>query len=154
MDDVDLTSLQAGNGEISKVIKWIKDEDRPSYGDISRESYFIRSLWSQWNRLTIQNGILYQRWDIIGTDLPNLQAVTPLTERRKVLRFCHDIRSSGHLGIKKTIGRVRQRFYWPGLQDDVRRYVNGCEQCLMRKNLYVKSRLQCKLYIQEFQWKG
>jgi hypothetical protein len=136
-------------------MKWIKNDDRPSsYGDISRESYFIRSLWSQWNRLTIQNGILYRRWDIIGTDLPNLQAVTPLTERRKVLRFCHDIRSSGHLGIQKTIGRVRQRFYWPGLQDDVRRYVNGCEQCLMRKNLYVKSRLQCKLYIQEFQWKG
>ena len=97
---------------------------------------------------------VYRRWHIIGTDLPNLQAVTPLTERRKVLRFCRDIRFSGHLGIKKTIGRVRQRFYWPGLQDDVRRYVNGCEQCLMRKNLYVKSRLQCKLYIQEFQWKG
>lgn len=45
------------------------------------------------------------------------------------MRFCHDIRSSGHLGIKKTIGRVRQRF-----QDDVRRYVNGCEQCLVLKN--------------------
>ena len=42
MDDVDLTtSLQAGNEEISKVMKWIKDDDRPSYGDISRESYFI-----------------------------------------------------------------------------------------------------------------
>jgi hypothetical protein len=30
MDDVDLNSHQAGNGEISKVMKWIKDDDRPS----------------------------------------------------------------------------------------------------------------------------
>ena len=37
-------------------------------------------------------------------------------------------------GIKKTIGRVRQRFYWPGLQDDVRRY----EQCLMGENYFRK----------------
>ena len=88
-------------------MKWIEDDDRPSYGDISRESYFIRSLRSQLNRLTIENGILYRRWDILGTDLANLQAVTPLTERRKIFKFCHDIRSSGHLGIKKTIGRVR-----------------------------------------------
>jgi hypothetical protein len=63
------------------------------YGDISRESYFIRFLWGQWNRLTIQNGILYRRRDIIGTDLPNLQAVTPLnkgnnkiTELRTILQ--------------------------------------------------------------------
>lgn len=85
MDDVDLTSLQAANEEIGKVMKWINDDDRPSYGDISRESYFIRSLWSQCNRLTIENGILYRRWYIQGT--ANLQAVAPLTERRKVLRF-------------------------------------------------------------------
>jgi hypothetical protein len=78
---------------------------------------------------SIQNGILYRRWDI--------EAVTPITERRRVLRVCHGIRSSGHRGIKKTIGGgggVRQRLYWPGLQDDVRRYVSGCEQCLMVKN--------------------
>ena len=134
MDDVDLTSLQADNEEIGKVMKWIKVDDRPSYRDISRDSYFIRPLWSQWNRLTIQNGILYGGWDILGTDVANLQAVTPLTERRKDWRLCHDIRSSGHRGIKKTIGRVRQKCYWPCLQDDVRRYVNGCEQYVMRNN--------------------
>ena len=82
----------------------------------------------------IENGVLYRKWDVLGTQITNKQAVLPLKERKIVLEFCHDARSSGHLGIKKTLERVRQRFYWPGLQDDVRRYINGCEQCLKRKN--------------------
>ena len=59
MDDVDLTSLQAANEELSKIMKWIKGDDRPSYGDIYRESYFIRSLWSQFKTVfCIEDGIL------------------------------------------------------------------------------------------------
>lgn len=42
-------------------------------------------------------------------------------------------KTSGHLGVRKTLARVRERFYWPGLQADVRIYVTGCPQCRKRK---------------------
>ena len=45
----------------------------------------------------------------------------------------HDIQASGHLGIKKTLSRLRTRYYWPGCQNDVKVYIGGCEKCAKRK---------------------
>ena len=74
-----------------------------------------------------------RRWDIKDTGQIIWQAIIPIKQRRIVLNFAHDIKASGHLGIRKTLGRIRQRFYWPGLQNDVRTYVSGCETCAKRK---------------------
>ena len=38
-----------------------------------------------------------------------------------------------HLGIKKTLSKIRQSYYWPGLQNDVKAYVGGCDICARRK---------------------
>jgi len=46
-----------------------------------------------------------------------------------VLAECHDHATAGHLGIPKTIARITQRYYWPGLFRDVARYVRQCEKC-------------------------
>lgn len=59
--------------------------------------------------------------------------VVPNNQRRKILTYAHDIKSAGHLGTKKTLLKIRQRFYWPGLQNDVRSYVAGCSTCMRRK---------------------
>ena len=45
----------------------------------------------------------------------------------------HDERTSAHLGFKKTLGKIKAKFYWPGLQKDVKLYVAGCEKCQRRK---------------------
>ena len=53
----------------------------------------------------------------------------PQTQRRLVLRLLHDVPSSGHLGIKKTLSTVRQNYHWPELDQDVNIYVTGCDNC-------------------------
>jgi hypothetical protein len=62
------------------------------------------------------------------------QYVVPYSERRNVLRQYHDEKTSGHLGIKKTLSKIRSKYYWPGLQRDVRLYIAGCELCSKRKS--------------------
>ena len=64
----------------------------------------------------------------------------PLKERRKVFSFCHDHPTAGHLGIRKTLSKIRQRYYWPGLQRDVRHYSGGCEVCSKAKKSTKKER--------------
>lgn len=49
--------------------------------------------------------------------------------RERVLRENHDHPTAGHLGIRKTINRVCNRYYWPGLFRDVSRYVRKCQSC-------------------------
>jgi len=63
-----------------------------------------------------------------------VQAISPMRERRHVLQYCHDHKTSGHLGVTKTLSKIRQAFYWSGLQRDVRQYIAGCDVCARRKN--------------------
>ena len=73
------------------------------------------------------------------------QALVPLKHRRTVLQFCHDERTAGHLGIRKTLEKARQSYYWPKMQTDVRQYVNGCEFCTKRKGENKTKRAPMKL---------
>lgn len=38
----------------------------------------------------------------------------PNNERTMVLREIHDNPTSGHFGVRKSVARVRQSYYWPG----------------------------------------
>ena len=35
----------------------------------------------------------------------------------------------GHLGIKKTLDVIKTRFYWPGYEGDVERWIKQCDEC-------------------------
>lgn len=46
-----------------------------------------------------------------------------------ILESLHDEPTSGHLGVDKTLAAVRSRFYWPGMYDDVHKFVSSCLVC-------------------------
>ena len=46
-----------------------------------------------------------------------------------------------HLCIAKTLQRVRKRFYWPGLEGNVKAWVSSCDQCQKRKGPKQKHRM-------------
>ncbi|GBG65037.1 hypothetical protein CBR_g49106 [Chara braunii] len=49
--------------------------------------------------------------------------------RTRILGEFHDAPATGHFGVNCTIGRLRVRFWWPGLLGDVTRYCESCEVC-------------------------
>jgi hypothetical protein len=53
--------------------------------------------------------------------------------RTRILHECHDVPASGHLGKDKTIEQVKRRFYWPRMDDDITKYVIGCDECQRNK---------------------
>lgn len=54
--------------------------------------------------------------------------------RLDVLKECHDHPTSGHFGVKKSITKTRQHYYWPSLIKDVKKYVRECEICAKYKS--------------------
>ena len=132
-EELNLRTAQEQDEDIMMVKQWIASNRKPERKEIAGESFFVKSLISQWERLKIENGILVRRWDVLGTDEVRWQAVVPLTHRRIVLKYSHDNRASGHLGIMKTVSKIRQGYFWPGLQNDVKSYVAGCDFCSRRK---------------------
>lgn len=77
---------------------------------------------------------IVDRRKILGEECP-WKAVVPKSKRRDLLFDCHDHPMSGHLGGFKTLQRLREHYYWPGMASDTARYVGRCETCLAHKPL-------------------
>ena len=45
-------------------------------------------------------------------------------ERQKILKACHLDPTSGHMGVKRTLSRITERFMWPGVAKDVEQLVS------------------------------
>ncbi|GBG74890.1 hypothetical protein CBR_g19403 [Chara braunii] len=52
--------------------------------------------------------------------------------RTRILGEFHDAPATILIGVNRTIGRLRQRFWWPGLLGDVTRYCESCEDWVER----------------------
>lgn len=66
--------------------------------------------------------------------------VVPESQRAQVLYDCHDKATSAHFGINKTLIRVKERYFWPNMYQDVTRYTRSCETCHMSKASHEKKR--------------
>ena len=53
----------------------------------------------------------------------------PTGLRRLICSHYHCGPSGGHMGEYKTLFRIRMRFYWPGIRNDVKLWVKNCTHC-------------------------
>ena len=53
--------------------------------------------------------------------------------REDIIRDHHDSVAAGHPGWYKTQELVTQNYWWPYIQSDIRKYVDGCETCQRSK---------------------
>nr|KYP44278.1 Transposon Ty3-G Gag-Pol polyprotein [Cajanus cajan] len=49
--------------------------------------------------------------------------------RNKILSHFHDSSIGGHSGVDLTYRRIKEQFYWKGLQRDVKRWIRECATC-------------------------
>ena len=52
----------------------------------------------------------------------------------EVLSALHDAASAGDLGVKKSLGQIREHFYWYGQKHDVEDWCQQCNKCSSRKS--------------------
>ena len=132
-DPVEISTSQLNDISIGKI-KLDLQEGRqlPGWNEISAASSKLKTLWRQWDRLEIKGGMLYRKFEKDDGSLL-YQLVTPKDRQKEVIRYHHDIASSGHLGVEKTLSRIRQGFYWPGMTDSVKRYCRECDDCTAKR---------------------
>ena len=97
------------------------------------ESEPIKTYWSQWDCFSLRNGVLCQRWESEAGDEVCWQFVIPSNLRNDILHELHTMETVGHLGVNKTLERVKERFYWPGCTKDVKDWCWVCDFCASRE---------------------
>ena len=123
--------MQREDETICKVKK-LKAErnDPPDKATLFTEDNECKALCSQWNNLEIHDDVLYRKWfPEDPRDNTFLQIVVPKVLRKQILHLLLSHKTSGHLGIAKTLGKLRQRFYWVGHKADVVRWCKECKIC-------------------------
>ncbi len=64
---------------------------------------------------------------------PGLQYVTR-TQRTPIIHSAHSSLGTGHPGANGTLSLLKDRFWWPNMARDVRRFVQGCSDCAISKS--------------------
>ena len=118
---------------------------KPSKRVLARKSKEVRRILNEWNKLSLKDGVLYRFCDLNGEKIQQL--VLPEVYRDVAITGLHD--DVGHQGRDRTLYLVKSRFYWPGLDKDVERWVATCSKCIMRKSKVQRS--ACLVNIQSSQ---
>ena len=77
--------------------------------------------------------MLYRRWESEAGEEIRWQLLVPRCMRQELLSQLHDGKTAGHLGVNKTMGRVKERFYWPNCSREVKDCCRKCGLCASRK---------------------
>jgi len=95
--------------EYSEIYNKIKDLGKDNEGN-----YFIKE------------GSLYKR------NKGKIVKVIRKYELEAVMYMMHDHPTAGHFGIKSTYERIKGRYYWNNMKEDIENYVKSCDQCQRR----------------------
>ena len=61
------------------------------------------------------------------------QFVLPATYWRRTLIALHD--DMGHMGMDQTLSLVQDRFFWPRMNESVRKHIRSCDRCMKFKQV-------------------
>ena len=55
--------------------------------------------------------------------------IVPRSLRQQILKECHNVPFTGHVGMHKTLELVDRQFHWRGLRGDTIQYMKTCPTC-------------------------
>ena len=94
----------------------MKKNEKPRSDDVRQEGPEAQRLLQLWSRLLVEDGVFKWRYEDTHTTSSWLQLVVPHTLREEVLEEIHAGALEGHLGEEKSLHKLKERFYWPGMQ--------------------------------------
>ena len=141
-----LRSAQHVDENLKLIIQWLECNKRPDWEEMSSMNPELKALWAQLKLFVMVDGVLCRKWEITTTDHVAYKIVVPKSMRNDILFQLHNSLTSGHLGMSKTIEKVRARFYWANMKSDIQDWCNCCHVCAQRKPLNKRHRGSMKIY--------
>jgi len=77
------------------------------------------------NHFTIHSGLIFCNRKLYVPDVRELKT--------ELLQEAHDVPLAGHMGIARTIDLLSRHYYWPNMNEDVKRFIKSCLSCQTNK---------------------
>ncbi|KAE8738016.1 hypothetical protein FOCC_FOCC016513 [Frankliniella occidentalis] len=78
----------------------------------------------------VQDGLLYK---LPGKKERRTRVCVPLELREGLMEAYHCAPWAGHNNYKRMYDKVRERWYWPGMSQDIYAFAGACHKCALRK---------------------
>lgn len=107
------------------LLRFLTDYSLPTHIDKTQQASIKRKA----RNFIVLNDQLYKK----NKENPNRPIrVAKETEIEEILHHTHSDPLAGHFSLEETYRRIRIRYYWPQMYDDVRKYVQSCDVCQRR----------------------
>ena len=115
---------QGSDEDVRPVIELIKQKRHLQYVCKEGDPSGLRVILKYKQDLELKNGLLYRKVKLQNHDRVIHQLVLPENNRKRAIMALHD--DFGHLGMEKTLGLLKDRFFWPKMSEEVRQYIRTC----------------------------
>ena len=131
---LDWVKIQRTDTNLGVIIRLIESGKLLKRKLHRKDSPEVKSLLRIKKNLKLTKDILYRKSysDKSSSKKVLWQLVVPKAYRLRALAGCHD--DVGHQGRMRTLSLLRERFFWPGMQEEAIQYLLKCPRCLRRKS--------------------
>ena len=125
---------QKMDGILGQVRKWVREGKLPSKRDIRDQPEELKVYFQNFPLFKIKKGVLYRTKALndTGRTGTKLQICVPERLKPNTHMWSHSHVSAGHFGIRATLLRCSERFYYPGMKKDSETRVKACPECLAK----------------------
>ncbi|XP_076049636.1 uncharacterized protein LOC143030371 [Oratosquilla oratoria] len=98
------------------------EANRNGVSDDSSTGFYLHDhvLMRKWRPASVP---ATEHWEM------KMQIVVPKKYRHTLIALSHESSLAGHLGVRKTAGKLLTHFYWPSLKRDVAEFCRTCDVC-------------------------
>jgi transposase InsO family protein len=125
-----LVQAQKNQPDLKELIMFL------SGGGLPTSPQRMKSVILQSAQYSVHDEILYHhsypRRRESALDPVPFQIVVPKCFRKAILKDVHDSLLGGHRGVKATLARIRARYFWVAMENDVRDWIRTCPRCNQR----------------------
>ena len=122
---------QSADPVLKKVIELVRDKKMNSYNCQYNDPSDLKGFVRLRKDLFVENGLLYRKAYFKATNKQVHQFVMPTQFRKRTVTVCHE--DYGHLGMDRVLVLLQERYFWPKMSDDVRKYIRQCDRCMRFK---------------------
>ena len=134
-----LVKAQREDPIISRLLAWKEAGHRPSWPEVSAEGQLLKIYWAQWESLEMRDKLMCRKL-CPERKKERSQILIPSKLQSVVLETLHNAVTAGHMGVRRTLAAVRNRFFWPLMRRSVEKWCAECAVCASRKNPIKKRR--------------